>query len=125
MKRAIYYTASRRHTFIAFFGITVLLFVLLMNIAGATQDSDAWFNKGNALANLNKYDEAITVFDKAIEINPQDSITWYSKGVALSYLNRLDEAIKAYDKSIEINPQIKIIACVYELQIGVFRKDSN
>ena len=89
------------------------------------QDSDVWTGKGLALDNLNKYDEAIKAFDKAIEINPQDSITWYSKGVALSYLNRLDEAIKAYDKSIEINPHIKIITCVYELQIGVCRKDSN
>ena len=31
----------------------------------------AWYNKGAALDNLNKYDEAIKAYDKAIEINPQ------------------------------------------------------
>jgi quinol-cytochrome oxidoreductase complex cytochrome b subunit len=50
MKRITYNTASRRHTFIAVLGITVLAFLMLMSIAGAKQGSDAWFNKGNALS---------------------------------------------------------------------------
>ena len=54
--------------------------------------------------NLNKYDEAIRAFDKAIEINPNDSDAWNEKGIALGKL-KYDEAIKAYDKAIEINPQ--------------------
>ena len=46
MKKAGYDTVSRRHTFIAFLGITVLMFLILVCIAGATQDSDAsWNNK--------------------------------------------------------------------------------
>jgi tetratricopeptide (TPR) repeat protein len=65
----------------------------------------AWNNKGLALDDLNKYDEAIKAFDKAIEINPQYSLAWYNKGRALYKLNKYDEAIKAYDKAIEINPQ--------------------
>ena len=31
----------------------------------------AWYNKGDALKNLNKSDEAKKAYDKAIEINPQ------------------------------------------------------
>ena len=62
-------------------------------------------NKGNALNNLNKYDEAIKAYDKAIEINPQNSMAWYNKGNVFTNLNKYDEAIKAYDKAIEINPQ--------------------
>jgi tetratricopeptide (TPR) repeat protein len=58
----------------------------------------------NNVSNLNKYDEAIKAFEKAIEVNPNDLDAWYNKGVALGKLCKFDEAIKAYDKAIEINP---------------------
>jgi len=38
-----------------------------------SQNSKAWYNKENALGNLNKHEDAIKAYDKAIEINPQDS----------------------------------------------------
>jgi hypothetical protein len=66
MKRMTYNTASRRHTFITVLGFTVLTFLILVSIASATQDSDAWVSKGIAFDNLNKYNEAITAYDKAI-----------------------------------------------------------
>jgi tetratricopeptide (TPR) repeat protein len=50
----------------------MLTFLILVSIADATQDSDAWVNKGNALFDLYKFDEAIKAYDKAIEINPQN-----------------------------------------------------
>jgi tetratricopeptide (TPR) repeat protein len=48
---------------------------------------------------LNKFDEAIKAYDKAIEIDPQHSNAWYNKGLALTKLNRSNEAIKAFDKA--------------------------
>ncbi len=69
------------------------------------QNSMAWNNKGNALTNLNKSDEAIKAYDKTIEINPHKSIAWNNKGLILTFLGEYNEAIKAYDKAIEINPQ--------------------
>ena len=68
------------------------------------QNSTVWIDKGLALEDLNRCDEAVHVFDKANEINPQDSLAWSSKGDALTCLNK-SEAIAAYDKAIEINPQ--------------------
>ena len=43
----------------------------LLEIAGTTPESDAWYNKGYALSQQNKFDESIKAYDKAIEINPQ------------------------------------------------------
>ena len=40
----------------------------------------AWTGKGMALNALNKFDEAIKAFDKAIEINTQNSIARCHKG---------------------------------------------
>jgi tetratricopeptide (TPR) repeat protein len=48
------------------------------------------------LGKLNKSDEAIKAYDKAIEINPQDSDAWDNKGIALYILNKYDEAIKGF-----------------------------
>ncbi len=54
-----------------------------------------------------EYDEAITIYDKAIGINQKYSMAWNNKGNALKNLNKSDESIKAFDKAIEINPQIR------------------
>src|SRR5208337_1652835 len=130
MKKATYDKASRRHTIITALGITVMAFLILVSIAGATQDpmvwnykgnflsdqnskaieinpqnSIDWYIKGNDLYNSNKFDEATKAYDKAIEINPYDSKIWNNKGNALSKQSKYDEALKAYDKAIEINPQ--------------------
>jgi tetratricopeptide (TPR) repeat protein len=56
------------------------------------------------LYNLNKYDEAIKAYDKAIEIDLRNSLAWYNKGDSLGRLNKSDEAKKAYDKANGINP---------------------
>ena len=96
MKKATYDKASRRRTIITALGITVLAFLILVSIAGATQDPMVWNYKGNVLSDQNS---------KAIEINPQNSIDWYIKGNDLYNSNKFDESTEAYDKAIEINPQ--------------------
>lgn len=67
-------------------------------------------NKGFALANSGKYQEAITAFDKALEIDiaednkHYDKMAWKNKGLALANLGKFQEAITAYDKGLEIDP---------------------
>jgi tetratricopeptide (TPR) repeat protein len=68
---------------------------------------------------LNKSEEAIKAYDKAIEINPEYLEAWNNKGVALSKINKSEEAIKAYDKEIEIDQNNSLAwynrACIYSL----------
>jgi tetratricopeptide (TPR) repeat protein len=56
------------------------------------------------LSQLAKYDEAISCFDKAIEIDPKNTEAWNNEGQALSRLAKYDEAISCFDKAIEIDP---------------------
>jgi tetratricopeptide (TPR) repeat protein len=60
---------------------------------------------GVAFHNFKYHEEAITCYDKAIEIDPQYADAYLNKGNPLSALGRKEEAIKCYDKAIEINSE--------------------
>ncbi|MGD2250804.1 MAG: tetratricopeptide repeat protein [Candidatus Methanofastidiosia archaeon] len=61
--------------------------------------------KGVALVGLQKYEEALQVFDGALKINPENAEAWYNKGVALGNLGKYEEEITCYDEALRINPQ--------------------
>ncbi|WP_143288267.1 CHAT domain-containing protein, partial [Calothrix rhizosoleniae] len=65
---------------------------------------EAWYNRGVALGYLEKYEEAIASYDKAVEIKPDYDTAWNNRGSALFYLRRYEEAIASYDKAVEIKP---------------------
>jgi Flp pilus assembly protein TadD len=58
--------------------------------------------KGNILNHQNKYNEALLVLDKAIELNPSFVPAWKFKGDALKALGRVEEANAAYAKAKEL-----------------------
>jgi len=64
----------------------------------------SWFNKGTAYHSLGQYADAISAFNKSIEIDPQFKEAWNNKGEALRSQGNYDEAIKAFDEAIEIDP---------------------
>ncbi|MBD2626493.1 protein kinase domain-containing protein [Trichormus variabilis] len=72
--------------------------------ARLTELSEICFKQGNQLLNLQKYEEAITLYDKAIAINPEYYEAWHNLGNTLANLKRYSEAISSYDKAIIIKP---------------------
>lgn len=46
-------------------------------------DLDAWYNKGYALKEQGKLDQAIVAFDKALEVGPEDARIWTITGNSL------------------------------------------
>ena len=68
-------------------------------------DSDEIYNNEClTLINLNRFDEAIECYDKALKINPNNVKAWNNKAFALHNLNRLEEAIECYDEALKIDP---------------------
>jgi tetratricopeptide (TPR) repeat protein len=61
------------------------------------------YNKGESLAGLKKYEDAIECFNKAIEIDPKYKTAWNNKGNVLNELNRHDDAVECYNKVAEID----------------------
>ena len=58
--------------------------------------------KGIILADQQKYNEAISLFDKALAINPNNNHALASKGDALNALGKYDEASKYHDKALAL-----------------------
>jgi tetratricopeptide (TPR) repeat protein len=79
----------------------------------------AWYDKGYVLCNLEKHNESIKCFDKAIEIfykhikGPDDSNyphiinIWHHKGQALDYLDRHKDALECFDNALDEYETIK------------------
>ncbi|MBW4461607.1 MAG: tetratricopeptide repeat protein [Nodosilinea sp. WJT8-NPBG4] len=67
-------------------------------------DHKALYNKGNALFNLDRYEDAVASYDAALAIKPEKYNALTAKGVALVNLGRHQDAIVNYDAALEIKP---------------------
>jgi tetratricopeptide (TPR) repeat protein len=68
-------------------------------------DSGAWFNRGLALGQMGRLEEAIVSYDKALELQTDKyQSCWYNRSIALHQLGRLDEAIASYERVLELQP---------------------
>lgn len=58
-------------------------------------------NQGNVLFISEQYEEAIAIYDRAIQMNNKRIDAWIDKGAALERLKRYDEAIAAFDTALQ------------------------
>ncbi len=85
--------------------------VLLLTAGCATvqtelNDAKAYFNGGNAYLVKGQYDQAISDYTKALEINPRYALAYYNRGIAYKNKAQYDQAISDYTKALEINPRL-------------------
>lgn len=64
----------------------------------------AWRSNGWALGKLGRDEEALSSYDRALELDADDNIAWEYKAAALSKLGRDNEAATAYKSLLEIEP---------------------
>lgn len=67
--------------------------------------ADDYLKQGEALANENRYAEALALFEKAVKMNPGLDEAWYNQGNILVRFNRYNEALNAYEKVVQIQPK--------------------
>jgi len=68
-------------------------------------DVDFMVYKGGQYLKMFNYEEAITFFDKALELEPNNVEALYQKANAFSALEKYNEAIEYYEKVLNIEPE--------------------
>ena len=68
---------------------------------------DELFHAGKKNLDNENYEDALSFFDQALELEPNNPDIWNMKGVALRSLGRYDEASECYNRSLELDPRDK------------------
>ena len=68
---------------------------------------------------LERFEEAVTAFDRSLASSPGDSNIWAEKGRALAKLERFEEAVTAFDRSIADDP---LYADSWNMKGGALRR---
>ncbi|MCL0095055.1 tetratricopeptide repeat protein, partial [Dehalococcoidia bacterium] len=63
----------------------------------------AWNEKGDALYDLKKYEDAIHCYDTILQIKPKRADVWLRKAFALRKLGKYQDAIDSFDKALKID----------------------
>jgi len=70
------------------------------------RDTRATHNRGIALDDVGRFEEALAAHDRTLEIDPGDADAHNSRGTLLcDHLGRPGEALAEFDRTIEINPR--------------------
>jgi len=97
------------------------VYIKTLELKVPNTDSYIHFQSGCALGKLERYEEAIKAYDRAIELKPDYAIAYYNKGCTLGKLERYEEAIVAYDKAIELDPDY--VGAYYQRSIYLSLKE--
>jgi tetratricopeptide (TPR) repeat protein len=82
-------------------GVAATIFAVnFINSANATD----LYNRGQTLLELKRYEDALKVYNRAVELKPEYTDAWQGQGNTLFELKRDREALDAYDKAIQIKP---------------------
>lgn len=69
------------------------------------EPSEIWTNLGFSLLNLDQYDKAIEILNKALEIAPNNDRALILQGCALNFLEKYEKARESLSKASQINPE--------------------
>jgi tetratricopeptide (TPR) repeat protein len=62
-----------------------------------------WYNKGNALRNLQRFDEAVDCFNKALFLDTHYIKAWYRKGQTLFYEGNYRDALTSFGNVVQLD----------------------
>lgn len=80
--------------------VAAIFIINSVNTKNATELS----KQGNTFFELQRYQDALDSYQKAVEIRPDYAQGWNGKGKTLAQLKQYPEAITAYDKAIQLQP---------------------
>ena len=88
---------------IFFIGVSGVASIFILNHINSNNAIEL-SKQGNTLFDLQRYQDALEVYEKAVNIRPDYSQGWNGQGKTLDKLKKYKEALVAYDKAIQIQP---------------------
>lgn len=82
-------------------GLSGAATICITNVINSTNAIES-YSQGKTLYDLNRYEEALTLYKKAIQVRPDYLEAWNCQGNTLFQLKRYKEALNAYDQAIQI-----------------------
>ena len=67
--------------------------------------AEAYNNRGSALQQLKRFEEALDSYERALKIQPDYAEAYYNRGNALQQLRRFEEALDSYGQALKIKPE--------------------
>jgi predicted O-linked N-acetylglucosamine transferase (SPINDLY family) len=74
------------------------------NEAHLAEDFETYYQQGNELRELNRLEEALASYEKALAINKNHAGANFKRGSTLQRLNRLEDALVCYETVLAIDP---------------------
>lgn len=93
--------------------VILVLFVSFPLLAQQSNEIDAFIAKGIELHDQGKYQEAIKLYDKALDIEPQNKVALVEKALTLSSAKYYQESIELCKKIIKDYPDSPVAANAY------------
>jgi tetratricopeptide (TPR) repeat protein len=75
---------------------------LIANPPSMEEAFAAQANQASALESLNRYDEALDAYARALRLNPNDAWVWHNSSILLMKQGKLDEALQANTRALSI-----------------------
>jgi tetratricopeptide (TPR) repeat protein len=75
-----------------------------LEVAGPQLEARELMDKGYSLTELQRFEEAVETYERALNLHPDDAWIWARKGRTLRLLGDLDEALNAYNKALALFP---------------------
>lgn len=69
-----------------------------------SKSSEYYCTLGNTFTDQERFGEAISMYQKALEIQPDLAVAYYNMGNALKKLGRINEALASYLKAVDLEP---------------------
>ena len=71
---------------------------------GTELNAVQWNNKGISLANMDRHENAISCYDRSIELSPRYELPWGNKGSSLAELGRFNDALNCCEHALQLKP---------------------
>ncbi len=83
-------------------------FILLQDVLVDLRDATAIVNLGIALLTLESYEQALNVFEQAIQLAQSNASAYMNKATALAFLKCYEQALDVFEQAIQLDPTVPL-----------------